>query len=143
MSAKVILHGQGQKVELSHQASLSTPSGPAATERAVFTVRHRGVKYRWLHYGGMPSNLNGYPLIRDSTLVAALVNAGNPAIATVHIRRNDEEADLVTIVITEQSMKRVLDLNIHLNAGDRLQVYVEAPAGIDYPEVILEANDEE
>ena len=142
MSAKVILHGQGKKVELSHQASLSGPSGPAATERAVFTIRHRQVKYRWLHYGGMPSNLNGYPLIRDSTLVAALVSAGNQATGTVHIRKNDEEMDLVTMVLTGQKMKKVIDLNIPVNAGDRLQIYVEAPGGIDYPEIILDLNDE-
>ena len=113
MGSEVIIESRTKKITLYHPAYLPmTGSMVANGVQAVFSINHRNITRRWLHYGGIPSNLCGYPVLKGSTLKSITVLTKNNATGTIHIRKDGDSLDLHTIDLDNENVKTETDLNI-------------------------------
>ncbi|MBU0995384.1 MAG: hypothetical protein KJ737_23045 [Proteobacteria bacterium] len=139
MGSEVVIESRDKRVILYHPAYVPlTGSLVANGVKAVFAINHRSTKRRWLHYSGIPSNVSGYPVLKSSTLKSVTFMTRNIETGTVHIRRNDEKADIYTMNLNNENIRTENGLNIFLDAGDDLKVFTETSSGFDYPIAVLE-----
>ena len=139
MGSEIVIESRDKKVTLYHPAYVPlTGSVVAKGIQAVFSINHRSTKRRWLHYGGIPSNLSGYPVSKSSTLKSVTFMTRNISAGTIHIRKNDEPADIHTMEMSGENIRIENNINLFLNANDLLRVFTESGPGFDYPIAILE-----
>ncbi|MBU0995954.1 MAG: hypothetical protein KJ737_25960 [Proteobacteria bacterium] len=139
MGSEVVIESRDKRVILYHPAYVPlTGSVVANGVKAVFAINHRSTKRRWLHYGEIPSNLLGYSILKSSILKSVTFMTRNASTGTVHIRKNNEPADIYTMDLNNENIRIETDINLFLNAGDILKVFTETGSGFDYPIAILE-----
>ena len=101
-----------------------------------FTHDHRNISANmWLRIqGNIPSNLNGYSIIRNSVITAVNVRGQNLLNAVFRFRKNGIPTNIISITLTNEKSKTQDILNINLNAGDYIQCFMEVTSGnVDYP----------
>jgi len=87
--------------------------------------------------GDTPSNLNGFVLPFDATLVGKSMSEDvNTQTWTAEVRRNDSVTILDSLTITNQYENHDYTNDIDFNEGDRVQVYLNGTS-INYPSVTL------
>lgn len=107
-----------------------------------FSVDHSNVGSRWMNYNcKVPSNVNGQLITRDSVITAVHVLCGDTATANFSVK-NALDTSLIYLLSLVGNRSKVVDnLNIELEAGDILQVYLDVPgAKIDYPVMGIEVG---
>lgn len=87
--------------------------------------------------GAVPSNLNGFVLPFNATLVGiSMAEYLNTQTWTAEVRRNGVVTILDSLTITNQYSNHTYDSDTDLNEGDRIQLYLNGTS-IDYPHVTL------
>lgn len=115
-------------------------------ESLSFTHNHRNIPVdMWLRtVGGIPSNVNGYSITRDSVITAVSARAQNPFSAVFRFRKNGDPTDVVSLTVTSDDSGYQNSLNVNLDADDFIQCYMEVTSGnVDYPiaEIEIAARD--
>lgn len=139
MGSEIVIESRDKRVTLYHPAYVPLVGSVVAKGvQAVFSINHRSTKRRWLHYGGIPSNLCGYQVLKSSTLKSVTFMNRNISTGTVHIRKNDDPFDLYSFDMNGENMKTETDLNIFLDLADQIKIFTESINGFDYPMAVLE-----
>ena len=90
--------------------------------------------------GGGISSKSGYRLLRNAVIVGMSVQTSNPKSYSVHLRRNDEETNIATIVsVSDGIIQTNTDRDVYAN--QYLQCYLEFTGtgfGVDDPIVMIE-----
>lgn len=96
-------------------------------------------KDRYIKYGDNRSNEAGSPVIKNATLVKAVVKCQTAVTASAIVRvRSALGVDIATITLTAAASTIVENLDVDLSAGDELSVYwSQATGNADYPIVKL------
>ncbi|RLB71280.1 MAG: hypothetical protein DRH04_02045 [Deltaproteobacteria bacterium] len=88
---------------------------------------------------GAPSSVTGYRVPRDATITAISVQTQNNANANFRIRKNGSHTNLGTLSLSGVSGAHATNLNIDIDAGDYIQIYMQVTSGnVDYPELFIE-----
>lgn len=110
-----------------------------ARKSLVFTGRsNNNNKDEYLYIGQINSFETGLRLEKNMTLVAGSAQTQASGTYTIRIRKNGSATNLASIVVTAATGAHVSNLNLDLDAGDRLQAYIENATGVASPVVRLE-----
>ena len=89
--------------------------------------------------GRMYTNNNGYNLIRNSVITGLSVRTDGISDCEFHIRRNGVGTDVTSISLSGVDHNEIEMLNIDLDKGDFLQIFMEVKSGnVDYPLLSVE-----
>jgi len=115
-------------------------------ETFPFSHDHRNIYVdMWLRVqGGIPSNITGHSITRDSVITTVSARAENPFSAVFRFRKNGDPTNIVSLTVNNAVSGYQNSLNINLNAGDFIQCYMEVTSGnVDYPiaEIEIAARD--
>lgn len=105
-------------------------------ETLSFTHDHRNIPVdMWLRIqGGIPSNITGYSVTRDSIITTVSARAENPFSAVFRFRKNGDPTNIVSLTVVSTESGYQNSLNINLDAGDYIQCFMEVTSGnVDYP----------
>jgi hypothetical protein len=93
-----------------------------------------------LLFDGQASNLSGYRLTRDATITAVTAQTKSSETWTLHIRKNNDPTNIVSLSMSAAAGNHTGSANIDLVAGDRVQLYAETTSffGISDPTVWVE-----
>lgn len=111
-------------------------------ENFAFGIDHRNiVGKRWLKIvGSVKSNMSGYKIPRNATITAITVQTKNNVTeARFNIRVNGSPSDTYTSILSNNNETINNNLNIDINQGDYLQVFMSVLVGnVDFPVVNVE-----
>ncbi len=105
-------------------------------ETLSFTHNRRNIPVNmWLRIQGkIPSNLNGYNIIRNSIITSISARGQNLSNAVFIFRKNGIPTNIVSLTLTNEKSKTQDFLNINLDAGDYIQCFMEVNSGkVNYP----------
>ena len=88
--------------------------------------------------GSLPSNNSGYRMVRDATIVSMSAQIDASGTCDMHLRSNDNAADLVTQSISAALGAGSTTTDQDLSSGDFLQSYLESAAGVADPMLVIE-----
>ena len=99
---------------------------------------HSTVTNQYLRSAGdTPSNLNGFVLPWNSTLIAITMSGkSNTQTWSAEVRKNGGGIGLDTLTINNEYSKYNNTNNVDFNIGDRVQIFCNG-SSIDYPRVTL------
>ena len=75
------------------------------------------------------TSVNGPPMVRNALITAISLRCTNNVNADFHVRRNGVGIDLTTVSLSGTKDIQVDNLNVDLNAGDYLQIYMDVNSG--------------
>ncbi len=108
-----------------------------------FGLNHKRITgTRWMNLpSGMPSNNNGFPIIRNAVIISAIARTANPSYCTLYVHKNGNSSSLFSITIAGSNYSSNAALNIELSSGDFLQARLESDSGsINYPVLCIELS---
>ena len=87
-----------------------------------------------------PSNLTGYRMLRNATIVAVAAQTRSIETWTLQIRKNGDPTNLYSLAISGAPGGHVNTVDVDLNEGDLVQMFVETTAflGIKDPFAMIE-----
>lgn len=87
-----------------------------------------------------PSNLTGYRMLRQATIVAVAAQTRSIETWTLQIRKNGDPTNLYSLPISGVSGAHLNTVNVDLDEGDLVQMFAETTAflGIKDPFVMIE-----
>lgn len=97
-------------------------AAPPADHFVVFSGRNAVVSNVYLEFGGVPSNLSGFVLPYDATIIALSVATSGNETWVAEVRKNNAAAVIASISMTAQA-KKYEAKNVNVNQGDELQMY--------------------
>jgi len=107
-----------------------------------FGLKNRNISdSRWMQVTGDAYSLNtGYRLPRNAILTSLTVQTqNNVSNCAFRLRRNGVASNIASLTLVGQDANTLDNLNVDLDAGDWLQVYLEITSGnVDHPELLLE-----
>ena len=115
-----------------------------STDRETFTFGfpHKNIKHPvWMLLTGKVNSLtNGYLVPRDGAITCLAVSSKNITTNCIfRIRSNTSGPDITTITLNGSSTTIQESLNININKGDYLRVFMDVISGkVDYPEISIE-----
>jgi len=121
----------------------STRGKNLSAERISFNFGINHVKARGKRFlyaaGGSPSNTSAFFIPRDATITAITAHADNDVSGVIQIEKvvSGTPINIHTSTLTIQDSRFDDDLNIDLDGGDRIRVYIESGQW-DYPAVQVE-----
>lgn len=113
-----------------------------ARDNIMFGINHNNITgKRWLRIaGGVVSNTSGYKLPRNATITAMTVQTENIVDeGRFNIRTNNQMVNLHTAILTASKDIIEDELNIDVDKGDYIQMFLSVLVGqVDYPVVNIE-----
>ena len=113
-----------------------------ARETFSFGIDHRNViGKRWMKIvGSVKSSTSGYKIPRDATITSLTAQSKNNVIeARFNIRVNGSSSDVYTASMSATNELIIGDLNIDINQGDYIQLFLSVLTGnIDFPVTNIE-----
>lgn len=88
--------------------------------------------------GGVYSNLSGYKLLRHIDITGISIDCKEDTTCSFIIRKDNEEDSLYTLSLTNESSKTVGNLDIEVEVGSIIQLYMSTTNPVSFPEVIIE-----
>lgn len=103
-----------------------------------FSTNHDNISTnRWMSIENIPSNLGGYRIPKNGTIISSSVQSSNFSNVNFYVK-NNLLSDLFSITLSSEKGKLYDNLNIDVFAGDSIKVLLETISGvIDYPILII------
>jgi len=102
-----------------------------ARKDVVFS-NDRKVSNQYARLGDTPSNLSGYRIHRDALIKSISIQTNAVDTWVFEIRKNGSASPIVSVPVTASDGATALNVNVELDAGDRLQAYINGTK-IEYP----------
>lgn len=111
-------------------------------ETFSFGIDHRNITgKRWMKLiGSVIASTSGYKVPRDATITSMTVQSQNNIIqGRFNIRKNNSATNVYTGIITSNNEFINNNLNIDINGGDYIQLFMSILSGnVDFPVVTIE-----
>jgi len=115
-----------------------------SVDREIFTfgIDHRDVVgKRWMRItGGVKASTIGYKIPRDATITTMTIQTKNTVTESrFNIRVNNSASNIYTATMSSNNELIIGDLNIDINQGDFLQLFLAVLIGnVDFPVLTME-----
>lgn len=113
--------------------SSQTPTISGAGIFPTFNCKSSKTKNRYLSYGGVPSNISGFPIMFDSVLNGIFIKTLTPCSGWVRIRTG--LINFYSALVSNTDSRIITGIGRALSAGSVLQIYIESADGMDTPTV--------
>ncbi|MCK5603412.1 hypothetical protein KAR91_16120, partial [Candidatus Pacearchaeota archaeon] len=112
-----------------------------SVERMYLVFGRKGnTSNQYLDFGAgtLPSNNSGLRIPRDACIVAMSAQLDVSGTVNFRIRKNDNSADIETLLVNGALGAHSTVLNTNITAGDFLQAYSDNASAVEDPVIIVE-----
>ena len=110
---------------------------PDARESTVFNGNSRNITNQYLKLGETYSNMAGHRIHRDALIKSISVQTKDIETWELEIRKNNVSAPIGSVSLNTSMGTTTTNVDIELDAGDRLEAYVNGQR-VGYPVAVVE-----